>query len=319
MTRREIVLRAIERGGPVRVPVHHCNRDLACSDTAVIGYGPARDFVAHRQGGTEWGYVWKTFDETMGQPQGHPLADWALHETYTPPDAFAAGRFDGVRERIAAAGDRFVLFGVGISGFNQATFLRGFEAFFEDVYADRGRVERVLDIVFGFENGLIEQALGYPFDGMCFADDWGTQQGPMIQPALWREVFLPRYVAQFARIKRAGKKVWFHSCGAVFDLLGDLMEAGVDVFELLQPDLLGVERLAGAFGGKVCFCCSVDHQRRAISGTRDEIFAYANFLRHTLGAYNGGFIAYVEDYASLGMSDRNYQWIRDAFHQLEGY
>jgi hypothetical protein len=24
----------------------------------------------------------------------------------------------------------------------------------------------------------------------------------------------------------------------------------------------------------------------------------------------------IEDYASLGMSERNYQWIREAFHRL---
>jgi hypothetical protein len=125
-------------------------------------------------------------------------------------------------------------------------------------------------------------------------------------------------VDQFARVRKAGKKVWFHTCGDVTAIIGDLIDAGVDVIELLQPDLLGVERLARDFGGQVCFCCSIDHQRRAISGTRDEIFAYARFLRDTLGAFNGGFIAYVEDYACLGMSEQNYQWIREAFHGLNG-
>jgi hypothetical protein len=62
----------------------------------------------------------------------------------------------------------------------------------------------------------------------------------------------------------------------------------------------------------------VDHQRRAISGTRDENLAYARFLRDALGAFSGGFIAYIEDYACLGMSERNYQWIREAFHALNG-
>ena len=104
---------------------------------------------------------------------------------------------------------------------------------------------------------------------------------------------------------------------ADFDILEELLiDAGIDVIELLQPDLLGVGRLAREFGGKVCFCCSVDHQRRAISGARDEIFAYARFLRDTLGTFSGGFIAYIEDYACLGMSEQNYQWIREAFHRL---
>ena len=60
----------------------------------------------------------------------------------------------------------------------------------------------------------------------------------------------------------------------------------------------------------------MDHQRAACHGSREEILDYARRLNGNLGAYNGGFIAYIEDYASLGMSEQNYQWIREAFHGL---
>lgn len=315
MTSRELVYRAIERTQPDRVPVLYCNRDFDSSDVVGVGYGPSLTFTPHEAGETEWGYVWEALDATMGQPRSHPLADWDRITAYSAPDPYAPGRFDGAREQIARLGERFIRFGVGISGFNQATFLRGFDNFMMDLCVDRDRVERILDMVFHFENGLIEQAIQLPIDCVAFADDWGTQKGLMVSHDLWREVFRPRYADQFARVRHAGKKVWFHSCGDVHAIIGDLIEIGVDVIELLQPDLLGVERLAADFGGRVCFCCSVDHQRRAVSGTRDEIFAYARRLRDTLGAFNGGFIAYIEDYASLGMSEQNYQWIREAFHK----
>jgi hypothetical protein len=185
-----------------------------------------------------------------------------------------------------------------------------------DLYLDRDRAERVLDMVLGFEHGIIEQALAFPIDAVTFGDDWGTQRGLMIRPELWCKVFRPRYAEQFRRVHRAEKKVWFHTCGDVYTIIGDLINIGVDVLELLQPDLLGVERLAADFGGRVCFCCSVDHQRRAVTSTREEIHAYARLLRDRLGASDGGFIGYVEDYASLGMNEQNYQWIREAFHSL---
>lgn len=317
VTRKEIVSRAIERTGPPRVPINYCNRDFDSSDTMGVGFASAAGFTPSQPGETEWGFVWEVLDDTMGQPKTHPLADWDRIADYAPPDPHAPGRFDGIEDVIAPWQDRFVKFGLSITGFNQATFLRGFEAFLADLYTGRAPAERVLDLVFDFENAIIEQALRYPIDAVAFGDDWGTQQGLMIDPGLWREVFRPRYADQFARVRRAGKKVWFHTCGNVYDIIGDLIDAGVDVLELLQPDLLGVERLARDFGGTVCFCCSIDHQRRAISGTRDEIFAYARFLRDTLAAFNGGFIAYIEDYACLGMTERNYQWIREAFHTLD--
>jgi hypothetical protein len=316
VTSKSIVLGAVERANPPRTPLCYCNRDFESSDVISCGFETAKAFVPQRPGDTEWGFVWHALDGTMGQPLDNPLADPARLAEYVPPDPLAPGRFDGVPGCIECWGDRFIKFGMGISGFNRAAFLRGFEAFMIDLYAEPEHVERILDIVFDFENGVIEEAVKYPIDAIAFGDDWGTQDGLMISKSMWREIFRPRYADQFERARRAGKKIWFHSCGDVYDIIGDLIDIGVDVIELLQPDLLGVERLGKDFGGKVCFCCSVDHQRRAISGSRDEIFGYARRLRDVLGAKGGGFIAYIEDYSCLGMSEDNYQWIREAFHGL---
>jgi uroporphyrinogen decarboxylase len=316
MTSKEIVIRAIERTGPPRVPIYYCNRDFEHSDVRVTGYAQGRRFVPAQPGMTEWGYVWRTLDSTMGQPHVWPLADWANIEGYAPPDPLAPGRLDHLPAWAEEHADKFLVFGVGITGFNCATFLRGFDTFLMDLTLHPQRAERVLDMVFGFENGIIDQLDTYDLDAVKLADDWGTQEALIIQPDLWREVFRPRYADQFARVRRAGKKVWLHTCGEVYDIIPDLIEIGVDILELLQPDLFGVERLARDFGGEVCFCCSIDHQKRAISGTRDEIRAYARLLNEQLGAFNGGFIAYIEDYASLGMSEQTYQWIREAFHGL---
>ncbi len=316
MTSREIMYRAIEMHNPSRVPVHYCNRDFAASDTFGSGFAPARDFVPAVPGQTEWGYVWHSLDGTMGQPASHPLADDDAFDRYTPPDAYAPGRLAHLPAELEAHGDKFIKFGLGITGFNQATFLRGFDNFLLDLQGAPEQAERVLDIVFDFENAIIAQLAPFAVDAVSFGDDWGTQHGLMISPDHWRAVFLPRYADQFARVHRAGKKVWFHSCGDIFTIIGDLIDAGVDVLELLQPDIFGVERLGRTFGGKVCFCCSIDHQRRAITGTHEEIFSYARLLNEKLGAFHGGFIAYVEDYASLGMDEAHYQWIREAFHNL---
>ncbi len=314
MTRRERVWRAIRRDGPDRVPVHFHNRDLDRSDTATTGYAAPSGWHPACPEQTEWGYLWKRLDETMGQPECPPLenpdADW------TPPDPDAPGRFDHLPAFIASEPERFRRFAVGISGFNQAAFLRGFEAFLEDLYAAPELARRALDAVFSFENRIIERAVAYDIDCVVFGDDWGTQQGLIVSPQMWRNVFKPRYAEQFAIVHAAGKCVWFHTCGQVRDILPDLVEIGADVLELLQPDTLGVEWLAQELGGKVCFACSVDHQTRALNGSESEIHEYARYLQRMLGRYRGGLIGYIEDYSCLGMTEDRYQWIRAAFEAL---
>lgn len=311
MNSKELVYRAIEFRKPCRLPIYYFNRDFEFSDVIGIDFRSAKGFDS-QSGITEWGYKMHSLDNTMGQPEDSPLKDPNAIDTYIPPDPYAPGRFDNIDCQIANHSNRFLKFGLGITGFNQATFLRGFEEFLTDLYTDMPRAERVLDIVYGFENGIIDQATRFDIDAISFADDWGTQRALMISPNMWRNVFKPRYKEQFDFIHDAGKKVWFHSCGYVYDIIEDLIEIGVDVIELLQPDLLGVENLARDFGGRICFCCSVDHQRRAISGTREELLSYAEYLYNTLGKYNGGLIGYIEDYSSLGMSEENYQFIRQA-------
>lgn len=318
MESREIVTRAIERRNPPRLPIHYCNRDMDCSDVWTTSYAPASDFSPRHPCQTEWGYIWTSLDETMGQPVGRPIANPQEAFSYIPPDPWAPGRLDHLTEALAVENRRFSRFGIGISGFNQATFIRGFDDFLMDLYAEPAAAEKVLDAVFDFENAMIDRVAERSFDSVVFGDDWGTQQGLIISPDLWRKVFRPRYADQYERIHRSGKKVWLHTCGNVYSIIGDLIDIGVDVLELLQPDVMGVDNLARNFGGKVCFCCSVDHQRTAISGARDEIFAYVGMLYDKLGAFNGGLIGYIEDYHCLGMSEQNYQWIREAFYSISG-
>lgn len=316
MMPREVVRRAIEFRSPPRVPIHYCNRDFEHSDTLTTGYAATPGWTPSEPGMTEWGYIWRTLDRTMGQPHQHPLADWAQLETYVPPDPHASGRLDHLPEWSRTNRDRYLIFGIGISGFNCAMFLRGVEQFLMDLHIERTKAERVLDMVFGFENAIIEQLVPYDLDCVKFGDDWGTQNGLMTNPTIWRTVFKPRYAEQYELVRRQGKHTWLHTCGNVWDIIPDLIEIGLDVLELLQPDLFGVERLGREFGGHICFCCSVDHQRRACYGSREEIFDYARRLKQNLGRHDGGFIAYIEDYSSLGMSEQNYQWIRQAFHGL---
>ena len=313
---KELGSLAILRANPPLTPIYYFNRDQERSDTWCVSYAGDSKFVPTQPNQSEWGYVWHVLDGTMGQPTNYPLQDWSNISSYIPPDPCAPSRYTHLAAEIAAHKDKYMIFGIGISGFNQATFIRGFEEFMMDLYEEPEQAEKVLDMVFGFENSIIEQTRNYDIDCYKFGDDWGTQQGLLVSPAIWRKLFKPRYAQQFKLIHDAGKKVWFHSCGQVYDIIEDLIEVGVDVIELLQPDLEGIERMGEQFAGRVCFCCSIDHQRVAVSGTRDEIFAYAKKLKRYLGANGGGFIAYIEDYASLGMSDQNYHWICEAFEAL---
>ncbi len=84
--------------------------------------------------------------------------------------------------------------------------------------------------------------------------------------------------------------VLFHSCGNVFGIIGDLIDAGVDILDPLQPEAMDLTAVAREYGGKVAFCGGISDQRLAAETpvqVRDEI----RRLIDTLGAPFGN--AYI--------------------------
>jgi len=249
--------------------------------------------------------------------------DWRFSEWRGIDDIKGAGssgpgRLDNIYRTIELYPDRYIAASVGLSGMNRITFLRGMEQFFIDLYVNRQLAMELINNVFEWELTVIQRILEIPgVDAIWLSDDWGTQKTLMIDPKLWREVFKPLYAKQFEVIRGNGKDVIFHSCGYVYDIIGDLIDIGASALNLNQPHLLGIERLGSEFGGKVCFICPVDMQTTLIYGTQAEIEAEAELLVNTLHRPAGGFIACMDEGIDHGYIPRQrIDWMEAAFRRL---
>ena len=317
MKSKECVLKAIKFQGPDYVPLFFFNKDKDQSD--IIQVDIQKHFGGPGQNLSEWGFVWERQDETMGQPKEHPIKDWSDLNHFRVPDPDEPGRFGEAEQTIATNRDRFLIAGLGLSGFTTMTFLAGFENTLEGLYFEPQNVARLAELVFGFEEELIRRCAAYPFDAVSFADDWGTQNNLIISPQQWRDFFKPRYQRQIDLIHQLGMLAVFHCCGQIYEIIPDFIEIGVDVLNLSQPNLFDLNKLGREFGGKTCFMCPVSYQTTSISGTREDIFNEVRSLVENLGCYHGGLIGYIEEYHSVGMSGANYQSCIEAFRQLGRY
>jgi hypothetical protein len=75
---------------------------------------------------------------------------------------------------------------------------------------------------------MIANALAVSADAIAVGDDFGTQQAMMMSPKVWRRFYKPRYRTLLEPIVKAGKRVFFHSCGCIGPILADLAEVGAD-------------------------------------------------------------------------------------------
>lgn len=114
--------------------------------------------------------------------------------------------------------------------------------------------------------GLIDMVYTY--------DDIGIQNGLLMSPAMWRKFILPRHRRLNAAIRRYPVKIMYHSCGAIYPLIGPFAdEMGVDVLNPLQPRAAGMDlaRIKREFGGKLAFHGAIDLQRTLPRGAPEEV------------------------------------------------
>ncbi len=311
MTREQLVRDAIAFRNPPRVPVWNHNRDQAEGDILWHWLG------IDQGGGNEWGYRLEQLDDgTMGHPGAAVLPSWEDVARHPDPVLDRARRLAAAQEFVAQAGDCYRVGSLGISGFTVYMFLRGFEAAVSDFLVWPDEFSAFADRIFGFETHLIELAAEAGMHGIHFADDWGTQHGLLIAPELWRQFYKPRYAAQFKLAHKLGMDVWFHCCGNLFDILEDFHEIGVDVMNISQPNVVDMEAVGRRWRGQQCFMVPISYQTVSISGSVTDIEREARRLYAHLAAPDGGFIAYVEEYSCMGMSEENYQACRKAFCAL---
>lgn len=319
--RHERVRRAIEFKRPDRVPVIYWNRDETEGDIMLyhLALGAPGDGSANAWDWSvnEWGYhLVKSGDGTMGHPLDPVYPEMPAAGEFRVPEPREDERMSAVPEFFERCGDRYRLASLDLSGFTIYTFLRGFENAMEDFLLEPEGFARVMDGIIGFECEMIRMAARHGFHGVHFADDWGTQSGMMISPELWRGLFKPRYARQFALAHELGLHTWFHSCGEYLAIIEDFHEIGVDVLNISQPNVNDIDEIGRRLRGRQCFLMPISYQTVSITGTPQDIHAEAARLYRLLGAPEGGFIGYIEEYSVMGMSEENYRACGEAFRRL---
>ncbi|MGC9319681.1 MAG: uroporphyrinogen decarboxylase family protein, partial [Armatimonadota bacterium] len=149
---------------------------------------------------------------------------------------FDERRWEEMRARalkLRRSTDRAIMCAFGGNLMEWSQFLRGFGGFLTDLGARRADAHRLLEALTERHLRVLDRfldALGDVIDIVQMGDDLGTQHGPQISPAMYREFFFPRHRRIYSRVKeRSDLAVFLHSCGGLYELIPDLIEAGIDI------------------------------------------------------------------------------------------
>lgn len=230
----------------------------------------------------EWGVV------RSRPPGGHyyvsrePLAGEYTVATlsgYSWPDPDDPGYVDGLREEAQHGREEgyAVVLCLPVGFLHQATFMRGMENLLVDLVSERALAETLLDYILDIQSAITARMLesaGDLADVVMFADDLASNDRPILSPALYRSVVKPRQRRYLDLIhSRTEARVVYHTCGAVYPLIWDLIDIGVDVLNPVQVSAAGMDpvRLKREFGRDLCFWGGIDVAAVLPHGTPEEV------------------------------------------------
>jgi len=179
--------------------------------------------------------------------------------------------------------------------FERSWGLLGLERFLSDLVINpevpMAIMERITDLYIANFTHMIEAA-GDRLDKVYTWDDIAHQRGLLMSPAMWRKFIVPHHQRLNAVIRRYNPRIMYHSCGAVYPLIGGLIdELWIDVLNPLQPAAKGMDmsRIKAEFGERVGFHGGVDIQNTLPHGSPAQVAAEVYSRCQVLGK-GGGYI-----------------------------
>jgi uroporphyrinogen decarboxylase len=237
----------------------------------------------------EWGVMWnRTVDRDIGVVESYLLRERSL-AGLAVPDPLSPVRFAALPGFIERNRDRFRYVSFGMSLFERAWSVRGMADLLVDMIEAPAWVDELLDTILAFDLAVVEEMLKYDIDGLLYGDDWGQQRGLIFSPRLWRRFIKPRVAQLYGVVKRSGRAVMIHCCGKVQELFPDLIEAGLDVFNPFQPDVMNPYEMKRQYGDRLSFFGGVSVQHLLPHGTPEQIRGEVLRLMDQVGR-DGGFI-----------------------------
>ena len=254
----------------------------------------------------EWGIGWRKpkdggFFYDMFY---HPLANATTKDeirNFNWPNPVDPARFEGLAERARHVaedmGEPVVLGGLAAGFFELTCWTRGFARVYPDLVNNLDWVTYLMDTIIDLKLAYWEKALplvGDYADVVQEADDVAGQFGLLISPETYRKVIKPRHKKIFDFIKaRSNAKIFFHCCGALREIIPDLIEIGVDIINPVQVSAKGMESkaLKKDFGDSITFWGGlVDTQGVFTDGTPQQV---RDEVRRRIDDFgpDGGFVA----------------------------
>jgi len=209
---------------------------------------------------------------------------------YEPPQTDEAFIRSQCSSLVKNKDENFTFASVGFTLFERAWSLCGMENLLCWMLTDSEAVEALFSKLTAFNMQKIKIALEYDIDGIFFGDDWGQQKGLIMGAPLWRKMIKHHVADMYAAAKEGGKFIAQHSCGDNSEILDDLIDMGLDIYQTFQPEIYDIFKYKDKLRGKLTVWGGISTQTQLPFLKPEEIYEITKATISVLGE-GGGYIA----------------------------
>ncbi len=197
------------------------------------------------------------------------------------------------RDKDGVAGDLCVIPSGYFAIYERSYGLMGWERFMTEIAGNPKLCESLMDQVTNYRIKLAKVKADMGFKFAHHGDDLGMQFSGFFSPDMFKNLLMPYYKKLFAEYKKYGQYIIMHSCGCMADYLPELIDAGLDCWEPVQPcnDLNMMKR---EYGNDIIFWGGIDTQTLP-SKTPEEVKQMAREAITILGKGGGHIIAPAQE------------------------
>jgi uroporphyrinogen decarboxylase len=298
---RSEVIKAIERGRPVRIPLVMAKW---WGEGLVEQYGerlhqfdryPEDVVFLWLDGVIEYqdmGLSWALPDSGAYDAMAI-MDDWAKLDEFIEklPDPEQDARFEtlAIVADQARSEERYSMFAWWGLFFERPWQIRGMANLLMDYYTAPEQVHRLYGALCDTYLGYLSRAVReLNPDGFWTSDDLGHQRNLFMRPETFRQFLKPYYQQIGDYLCQNGIHWWLHSCGDNTSILGDLIEVGLSVFHPVQKGTMDGRAVAKEFGDQLTFLVGFDVQHTLQEGIPEEVRQEVRSMMDTFHQPNGG-------------------------------
>ena len=254
----------------------------------------------------EWGISWKMpkekgfYFDLIKSPLSGDITEKDI-DNFPWPDPTNPHLLDGLKEKVKEFyqnGYAIILESFGAGIFEMSCRIRGYEQFYSDLAINPNLACKLMDKFLELKIQFYKMAskeLGNYIQFIREGDDIAGQKSLLISPKMYLKYIKPRHKELFNAQKKIFPEpfyTFFHSDGAIYELIPDFIEIGIDILNPVQISGEGInlEKIKKEFGKELTFWGGgIDTQQTLPKAKPEEVKKEVKQRIESL-ASGGGFI-----------------------------